>query len=79
MFLVSVQLLKNEVASRLGSKLLNQLRLDVIQAGCFAVLQYSDADVEFLCNKCSRESRVVRVPMPVEAYFRLSVRCSSVK
>ena len=31
----------------IGSKLLDQLGLDVIEAGCFAVLQYSDADVEF--------------------------------
>ena len=34
--------------------------MDVIQAGCFAVLQYSDADVEFRFSRCSRESRVVR-------------------
>ena len=53
----------------LGPKLLHHLRLDVIQAGCFAVLQYSDADVEFRCSKCSRESRVVRVPLSVEADF----------
>ena len=59
--------------------MLDQLRLDVIQAGCFAVLQYSDADVEFRCSKYSSESRIVRESLSIEAYFRLSVRYSSVK
>ena len=59
------------------SRALGSNCLDVIQAGCFAVLQYSDTDVEFRCSKWSRESRVVRVSLSIETYFRLSVRYSS--